>query len=322
MIWTLVALLVMATVAVSWREPRSLSVGVLGLLAVGVTVLALAGPGGGLIALLLALVTLATFSVLGGLTMRRQPGRARVGRVAVALGVVALGLCAAVLWAWRESADGLTGWLLVVGAPAFYVAFLFAAFVGYGAVYGRVVRRWARPVDVVIVLGAGLHGDRVSQVLASRLDRARLALEHSRSRGRDTHVICSGGQGPDETVPEAVAMARYLVDRGIDEALVRREDRSTSTDENLRFSAEIAARHGLEQGRFAVVTNDFHAFRAAMLMRDVGLAGHGLGASTGPRLWAAAVLREFTAVLWEQRLVHGVVAAVLTGAAALVAAAP
>ncbi|MTB88503.1 YdcF family protein [Aeromicrobium senzhongii] len=322
MVWTLVALLAVASAAVAWREPRSLSVGVLALLAAGASVLAVAGPGGVLAALLLALASLATFSVLSGLTMRRQPGQARVGRVAVALGVVALGYCAAVLGAWVGAADDLVGWLFVLGTPAFYVASLFVAFVGYGAVYGRIVRRWARPVDVVIVLGAGLHGDRVSQVLASRLDRARVALERSRSRGRDTHVICSGGQGPDETVPEAVAMARYLVDRGVDEALVRREDRSTSTDENLRFSAEIAAHHGLEQGRFAVVTNDFHAFRAAMLMRDAGLAGHGLGASTGPRLWAAAVLREFTAVLWEQRLVHGAVAAVLTGAAAVVAATP
>ncbi|MCD9154259.1 YdcF family protein [Aeromicrobium duanguangcaii] len=322
MIWTLVALLVVATAVAAWREPRSLSVGVLALLAGGVAVVALAGLDGLIVVLVLALLALAMFAILGGLTMRRQPGRSRVGGVAVALGAVALGYCAALEWVRAEQAEDLAGWLLVLGTPAFYVASLFVAFVGYGAVYGRVVRRWVPPVDVVIVLGAGLHGDRVSQVLASRLDRALVALGRSRSRGRDTHVICSGGQGPDETVPEAVAMARYLLGRGVDDSLVWREDRSTSTDENLRFSAEIAAEHGIEHGRFAVVTNDFHAFRAAMLMRDVGLAGYGLGASTRPRLWAAAVLREFTAVLWEQRLLHALVAVVLTGAAVVTAAAP
>lgn len=296
-----------------------MSVGVLGVLALGAAFAVGLGSDAVLVLALLALVSLAVFSMVGGATMRRQPGRRRAGAVSALLGGAVLGYCVVTAWArWRD-ADPFP-WLVALGAPATYVAALFVAFVGYGALYGRAVRRWAPPVDVVVVLGAGLSGDRVSPLLASRLDRGRQALERSRLRGRDTHVICSGGQGPDEPLPEAVAMARYLGDAGVEPELVWLEDRSTSTEENLRFSAEVAALHGVESGRFAVVTNDFHAFRAAMLMRDAGLAGFGLGSATVPSVWPGAVLREFAAVLWERRLVHGALLLIVTAVAVVLAA--
>ncbi|MET1131885.1 MAG: YdcF family protein [Aeromicrobium sp.] len=319
MIWTLVALLVIAAGVSAWVDPRRLRVGVLALLAAGLAVAEGVGPVAALALLVLALASLAVFAVVGGLTMRRQPGRRRAGLVALVLGVCAFAYCGALALAGARASNELIAWLLVLAVPGFHVAFLFVAFVGYGAAYGRAVRRWARPVDVVVVLGAGLLGDRVSPVLASRLDRGLQALEGSRARGRNTQVICSGGQGPDEPVPEAVAMARHLAARGLDPSLIWLEDRSTSTEENLRFSARVAGDHGVEDGRFAVVTNDFHAFRAAMLMRDAGLAGFALGAATAPTLWATAVLREFAAVLWEQRLLHAATAASLTTVAAALA---
>src|SRR5690606_5180103 len=154
-----------------------------------------------------------------------------------------------------------------------------------------------------IVLGAGLRGDRPTPLLAARLDRGREALDRSRARGRDTRLICSGGQGPDEIVPEAVAMANHLVEAGVDRDLLWLEDESTSTEENLRLSAQVAARHGMEGGRFAVVTNDYHVLRAALLLRRLGLDGYGLGARTARYFWPSAILREFAAILWEhQRL--------------------
>ena len=51
--------------------------------------------------------------------------------------------------------------------------------------------------------------------------------------------MVSGGQGSDERVSEAEAMASYLTGRGIPEDHVVREDQSRTTEENLTFSQAI-----------------------------------------------------------------------------------
>ena len=201
---------------------------------------------------------------------------------------------------------GHGGQILVIGLPAMYLAFVLVAFLGYAWLYGWCVRRWGRPVDAVIVLGAGLRGDRVTPLLASRLDRGHEVLDRSRARGRDTVIITSGGQGPDEVVPEAVAMANHLVETGVDPGLIVLEDASTSTEENLRFSAEVAREQGID-GRFAVVTNNYHAFRAALLMRQAGLPGFAVGAPTARYFWPSAILREYVAILRDHRWINAAI---------------
>ena len=56
--------------------------------------------------------------------------------------------------------------------------------------------------------------------------------------------------------------ARYLL-----------EDRSTSTAENFKFSKALLAEGGLDTDTavIAVVTNDFHCFRAHMIAQQQGL---------------------------------------------------
>lgn len=303
MIWALAALLLATTAAVlGWQDPRRLRVGVLGALALLVVVVGTFGTAGGAWVGGAAAVLLGVFSVANGVTMRRRR-RGRSDAVSLVFGVAVLVWGVATVWLRVD-------WLLVAGVPLAFLGLVLVAFVGYGALYGIASARWARPVDVVIVLGAGLIGERVTPMLAARLDRGRQALDRSRSRGRDAHLICSGGQGPDEVVPEAVAMANHLAEAGVDRDLLWLEDASTSTEANLRLSADLAHENGVRQGRFAVVTNDFHAFRAAVLMRRIGLDGYSLGARTAPHLWPSAVLREYAAILWEHRVLNGVLLAV------------
>ena len=86
--------------------------------------------------------------------------------------------------------------------------------------------------DYVVVLGSGLMGDRVTPLLAGRIDRG---IEIYR-KNPGSKLIMSGGQGPDEDVPEGVAMTRYAVSRGIPETDIIVEDRAVNTRENLLFS--------------------------------------------------------------------------------------
>lgn len=308
MIWALGGLLFVVAAALAVQDPRRLRVGVLVTAGVLVLVVAAWGGTGARWAGWVAALTLGLFSVTNGVTMLRRTGRGRSDQVSLVFGLAVLG------WAVATVArDGLV--VRVIGAPLAYLGSVLIAFVGYGVLYGLAARWWARPVDAVIVLGAGLRGTDVTPMLASRLATGRQVLERSRARGRDTHLICSGGQGADEVVPEAVAMADHLAAAGVDRALLWLEDASTSTEENLRLSADVAAAHGVTDGRFAVVTNDFHVLRAAWLMRTIGLRGQGIGARTALQLWPSSVLREYAAILWEHRVLNALALLAVTAAA-------
>ena len=118
------------------------------------------------------------------------------------------------------------------------------------------------PVSAVIVLGAGVNGETPSLTLRTRIDAAAAYLEEH----PDVPVILSGGQGPGEAITEAECMRRALVRRGVDESRLYPEERSTSTQENLRYSRAILEELGVDTAqRVAIVTSDFHLCRARLM---------------------------------------------------------
>lgn len=79
-------------------------------------------------------------------------------------------------------------------------------------------------------------------------------------------------------------------------------------------------------GPVVVSTNNFHAFRAAIIARELDIQAQVVGAPTARFFFPSAVLREFVGVLSRRRLLHGRVVlalAALSGALAwLITAAP
>lgn len=120
----------------------------------------------------------------------------------------------------------------------------------------------ANDVDYALILGAGLIGDQVSDRLRIRLDAAVEVLAD-----QDVKIIVSGGQGPAELVSEAEAMRKYLVDRGIDPQRIIKEEASTSTQENIKYSNEIISD---EDAKVLIITSDYHMYRALMLGNRIG----------------------------------------------------
>ncbi len=120
--------------------------------------------------------------------------------------------------------------------------------------------------ETVIVLGCGIRGERVSVGLAKRLNKA--AEYHEKNP--DAMIIVSGGQGPQEDIPEALAMKRYLVEKGIAEDKIIMEDKSTSTITNFRYSREIMEEKGLSLSSVVFVTNGYHVYRAGSYAKDEG----------------------------------------------------
>ena len=175
------------------------------------------------------------------------------------LGAAALWAAGLLLRRWGEKSRGVL-WLWRI----------FLTGTGLTLVFRGEADNSAVPVDAVIVLGAGVNGETPSAALRSRINAAAAYLEtHS-----GVPVVLSGGQGPGEAVSEAEAMYRALSGRGgLDGVRWVLEDRSTSTAENFRFSKALLREQGLDTDTavIAVVTNDFHCFRAHLIAQRQGL---------------------------------------------------
>lgn len=145
----------------------------------------------------------------------------------------------------------------------------------------------------IIVLGAGLNGDQVSERLKLRLDKAVEALRVN----SDALVIVSGGQGSDELMTEAEAMKEYLVRAGIDDSRIIKEERSTSTYENFLYSKKILDKIGPSK-EILIITSDFHAFRSEFIAKKLGWDNaRVLCSKSAPLLISNNLIREIPAVI-------------------------
>ncbi|MDH5596916.1 MAG: YdcF family protein, partial [Candidatus Peregrinibacteria bacterium] len=150
----------------------------------------------------------------------------------------------------------------------------------------------AEKVSHMIVLGAGLKGDQVSERLKLRLDKALEALEAN----NQIIAIVSGGQGSDEIISEAEAMKRYLVAAGTPEESILKEDLSRSTYENLLYSKEILDK--LEPPEeLMIVTSDFHIFRSRFIAKKLGWEVQTLCSKSEPHVLSNYMIREIPAVI-------------------------
>ncbi|HEY5949237.1 MAG TPA: YdcF family protein [Kofleriaceae bacterium] len=117
--------------------------------------------------------------------------------------------------------------------------------------------------DAIVVLGAPLTpAGELTPILDERVAAA-VALY--RAVGAD-YVVASGGTTQGAPRAEADALAAGLRAAGIPEVLV--EARSLTTAQNARFTAELLAPLGVRT--LWIVTQPFHARRAALLFRRAG----------------------------------------------------
>ena len=149
--------------------------------------------------------------------------------------------------------------------------------------------------DYMIVLGAGLLGDRISLTLKYRLD---VAFDYLQDHP-EVMVIVSGGQGPGENMTEAEAMTNYLMRRGIDKGRIIQEGQSTSTRENIAYSYALIEDLSDEVPDVLLVSSRFHLLRAIRIAKEAGHDVDGIGASTLLYLVPNYYFREMFAVAVE-----------------------
>lgn len=147
-------------------------------------------------------------------------------------------------------------------------------------------------MDYVLVLGAGLKGDKVSNRLKARLDVAFNYL----SKYENVKIIVSGGQGEDELISEARAMGQYLMDQGLNESRLLYENKSTSTVENIAYTLELIEGMNLDKPpKCLLVTSDYHMYRAKRICKDKGFDVVTLASKTPALIRINYQLREYLA---------------------------
>lgn len=254
--------------------------------------------------LIVGVLVLTGFLLVNGVVMMRREGRRPANLLSLLAGLACLAVVVLVPIMVRVENRFLTALTFAALLLAAYLGFLLCSLLAYAFVYGRL---GVRPgVDFVVVLGSGLIRGAVPPLLAARLDRGAALWDQERERGGNPMLVTSGGRGPDEPVAEAVAMADYLVARGVPSEKILREDRSRTTQENLEFSRALMTER-LPDHRCVVVTNDFHAFRAALTARRVGVNGQVVGAPTARYYRPSATLREFVAILAEHPVLNAAI---------------
>ena len=124
-----------------------------------------------------------------------------------------------------------------------------------------------KPCDYIVVLGAGIRGENLTATLRDRLDNT---IEYLEKTGFNGEIVVSGGQGPGESITEAYAMEKYLVENGVPKDKIVLENKAY---ENLNYSKKIIENLSgkpIKDLDILVVTTDFHAMRSNLLAKRNG----------------------------------------------------
>lgn len=158
------------------------------------------------------------------------------------------------------------------------------------------------PVDYIVVLGAGVHGNVPSLSLQNRIDAAYDYL----TAHPNVIAVLSGGKGDGENITEAQCMFDHLTARGIAAERLWCEDKAASTWANLHYSLDlIESRTGSRPQKLAVLSSEYHLLRASMFTKACGAEFVGVPAkTTKPILRVNYFMREVAGV-WHYILLGG-----------------
>ena len=146
-----------------------------------------------------------------------------------------------------------------------------------------------------VVLGCSVKGTKPSRILEERIDAAYDYL----SVNKDAVCILSGGRGPGEDITEAQCMYEVLTKRGISENRLILEERSTTTEENLKYTGEILKDRGLDM-TVTLVTSEFHEYRANQMAARLGMKSYSTPAHTFFVYFPTYYVRELYGILYYE----------------------
>lgn len=247
------------------------------------------------------LVAFALSMTVSNLALMRHEGYHRRNALGMLAGFLLLAGEAAAIWLEAHITPGPNQRILEVGLLVFPTIFVYFECMLIGAILCGLRAAGDVPScdrDCLIILGCRFRRDgTLTPLLRSRVDRA---LEFWRDQqvrtGKRAVFIPSGGQGADEVMPEARAMADYLMARGVAAEDIHLEDQSRNTYENMAFTRALIEEQGLGPN-VAYVTTNYHVFRSGVWANLAGLPCQGLGSDTKWWYWPNAFMREWAGLL-------------------------
>ena len=146
----------------------------------------------------------------------------------------------------------------------------------------------------VVVLGCQVSASGEPTVMLR--DRINAAYDYLTAHP-ESRCVASGGQNDNEPISEAACIRDALTGMGIDPSRIYTEDRSTSTEENLAFSAQVITENGLP-ANVAIASDNFHQLRSHIWAERSGLMPCSAGCASPWFLTAGYWAREAAALVY------------------------
>lgn len=120
--------------------------------------------------------------------------------------------------------------------------------------------------DVIVLLGGGSIQrvpDLTGTGVSTPLMMGRIVTAARLYNQTKLPIIVTGGKWSDDDVSEASIAARFLMDLGVPESAITKEEKARDTAENASFTAAICRQKGFS--RPIILTSAFHLKRAMIL---------------------------------------------------------
>jgi len=140
-------------------------------------------------------------------------------------------------------------------------------------------------VDCILILGAGIWGDKPSPMLQDRLDEG-IKLYKS---GIASKIIMSGDHG-NKNYDEVNIMKQYAIDKGIPSEDIFMDHAGFSTYESIYRAKEI-----FKAKNIIIVTQKYHLYRALYIAKKLDINAYGV--SSDPRKYRGQTYREVREIL-------------------------
>lgn len=140
-------------------------------------------------------------------------------------------------------------------------------------------------IDCIIVLGAGIWGDKPSPMLEDRL----LEGINLYNNNVSNKIIMSGDHGREE-YDEVNIMKNYAIEKGVPSENIFMDHAGFSTYESIYRAKEI-----FKAKKVVIVTQRYHLYRALYIANQLGLEAYGVGSD--PRKYVGATYRELREIL-------------------------
>lgn len=140
-------------------------------------------------------------------------------------------------------------------------------------------------VDCILVLGAGIWGDKPSPMLEDRLLQG-IALYNSQTSSK---IIMSGDHGKEE-YDEVNVMKDFAIEKGVKSEDIFMDHAGFSTYDSVYRAKEI-----FKAQKIIIVTQKYHLHRALYVAEKLGIEAYGV--ASDPREYRGQVVRELREVL-------------------------